>query len=368
MDATVEDGLRLSVYFGERDRANGRLLADELMELYARHAVHASVLLRGTEGFGIKHRLASERLLTLSEDLPLVAVAMDTPARIERLLDGVQSVSGHGVITLERARLVRHPHETAETGPGPDEVKLTVYVGRQERVEGRPAYLALVDALHRNGVAGASALLGVDGTVHGQRRRARFFARNAEVPLMIQSVGTGASVALALAEIAALWQASARAPAITLERVRVCKRDGELLAQPHAPATSDSAGLAHWQKLVVYTSERTRHGADRLHTGLVRRLRREGAAGVSVLRGQWGYHGAHPPHGEAFWSLGRHVPILTVLLDTPANMRRWFAIVDAVTAETGLVTSELVPALRAAGPGIEHGGLALAPPHAAPPG
>jgi hypothetical protein len=34
-----------------------------------------------------------------------------------------------------------------------------------------------------------------------------------------------------------------------------------------------------------------------------------------------------------------------VLLDTPANMRRWFAIVDEMTAETGLVTSEVVPAL-----------------------
>jgi hypothetical protein len=49
-----------------------------------------------------------------------------------------------------------------------------------------------------------------------------------------------------------------------------------------------------------------------------------------------------------------------VLLDTPANMRRWFEIVDEMTGETGLVTSEIVPALRATGPGIEHGGLELA--------
>ena len=54
------------------------------------------------------------------------------------------------------------------------------------------------------------------------------------------------------------------------------------------------------------------------------------------------------------------MPVLTVLLDTPANMARWFEIVDEMTSETGLVTSEIVPALRAAGPGIEHGGLDLA--------
>jgi hypothetical protein len=56
------------------------------------------------------------------------------------------------------------------------------------------------------------------------------------------------------------------------------------------------------------------------------------------------------------------VPALTVLLDTPANMRRWFPIVDELTAETGLVTSELVPALRAGTPDGERGGLTLAAP------
>ena len=69
-----------------------------------------------------------------------------------------------------------------------------------------------------------------------------------------------------------------------------------------------------------------------------------------------------------FWSLHRHVPVLTVLVDTPANTRRWFEIVDEMTSETGLVTSEIVPALRARGPGIEHGGLALAERYGPSPG
>jgi PII-like signaling protein len=216
--------------------------------------------------------------------------------------------------------------------------------------------VAVVDCLHRHGVAGASALLGLDGTSHGVRHRARFLARNAQVPLMIQSVGDSASIAAALEEIAGMLSE----PAMTLERVRVCKRDGVLLHEPLRPPAADAAGLAYWQKLVVYTSEQSRYEHQPLHSALVRRLRQEGAAGATALRGQWGYHGRHQPHGEAFWSIRRHVPVLTLLLDTPANMQRWFEIVDQMTAETGLVTSEIVPALRAAGPGIEHGGLTLA--------
>jgi PII-like signaling protein len=378
------DGLRLSAYIGERDRAGGRLLADALMDAFDRHGVRTSVLLRGIEGFGIKHRLQSERLLTLSEDLPLLAIALDTETCIEALLDEVRALSRHGVITLERARLLSGPggvglpapdHGARASGlpardspgpdsPGPDATKLTIYIGRQERVAGRAAHVAVVDCLHRHGVAGASVLLGLDGTTHGMRQRARFFGRNARVPVMIQSVGESASIVSALGEIAEMLSD----PAMTLERVRVCKRDGVLLAEPLRPPAVADAGLAYWQKLAVYTSEQSCHGGQPLHSALVRRLRREGAAGATALRGQWGYHGEHRPHGEAFWSLRRHVPVLTLMLDTPANTRRWFEIVDEMTAETGLVTSETVPALRAAGPGIEHGGLELAAWHGRSPG
>ncbi len=351
----MEEGLKLTAFFGERERSGGRLVADVLMDAYERSDVRASVLLRGLEGFGIKHRLQTERLLTLSEDLPMLAVALDAPARIQALTEEVRGLMSHGLITIERVRLLGTGEGDGNLGEG--ELELSVYLGRQERAGGRPAYLAVVDCLHCHGVAGASVLLGLDGTVAGVRRRARFMAANGQVPLLVQSVGDARALARALPELQALLGR----PAMTLERVQVCKRDGILLGAPDEPPRPDSAGLAHWQKLVIYSGESSRHERESLHGALIRRLRAEGAAGATALRGLWGYHGEHRPHGERFWSLRRHVPMLTVLIDTPANMRRWFEIVDEVTRETGLVTSEIVPALRAAGPAGEHGGLELAP-------
>jgi PII-like signaling protein len=38
------------------------------------------------------------------------------------------------------------------------------------------------------------------------------------------------------------------------------------------------------------------------------------------------------------------VPVVTVVVDTPERTSRWFEIVSELTAETGLVTSERVPA------------------------
>ena len=84
----------------------------------------------------------------------------------------------------------------------------------------------------------------------------------------------------------------------------------------------------------------------------MRALRDAGAAGATSLRGIWGYHGDHEPHGDTFWQLRRRVPVLTVIVDTPDRIRDWFAIVDELTDETGLVTSEMVPAYRATGPNL----------------
>jgi len=223
--------------------------------------------------------------------------------------------------------------------------KLTIYVGRGERVAGRPAFLAVVDLLHRHGVDGATVLLGVDGTAHGVRQRARFVGRNAGVPLMIISVGTGTAIATALPELGAVLDR----PLLTLERIRVCKRDGHKLADPEPLPDADPAGLGVWQKLMVYAGEEAEHGGHPLYVQLARRLLRAGAAGATALRGVWGYHGDHQPHGDRLLSLRRKVPVLTVVVDTPARIRRWFGIVDELTDEIGLVTCEMVPTFHARG-------------------
>jgi PII-like signaling protein len=332
------EAVKLTTYFGEHDRSNGRLLADELLDLYGREQLRTSVLLRGIEGFGIKHRLQTQRLLTLSEDLPLVAVAVDSRPRIEALLPRVEEMSSHGLITLERARLV-----TGDARAQDEQAKLTVYVGRQLRAAGSPAWLAVIELLHRRGVAGATALLGVDGTAGGVRQRARFFGANAEVPVMIIAVGDGDRIGSVLTELEALLAG----PLMTLERVRVCKRDGSRLALPIHTPEPDVAGLPMWQKLMVYSSEKATHHGQPLYSALVRRLRGAGAAGATALRGFWGYHGDHAPHGDRLWHLRREVPVVTVVVDTQPNIACWFEIVDELTAATGLVTSELVPAVHA---------------------
>lgn len=334
-------------------------MADRLLDLYGTERVQTSIVLRGVEGFGLKHHVHTQRLLTLSEDLPIVVLAVDQESKVSRLIQTVQTVMDQGLITLERARVWN------DTGPdeGMSEAssaacKLTLYCGRQDAIAGVPAYKAVVGALRRHGVAGATVLLGVDGTVRGTRQRARFFSPNADVPLMIMAVGDQAAILNALSEIRVL----PLHPFVTLERVLVCKRDGVSLAPPPSLVDTDQSGLRVWHKLTVYAGEQARHGERPLYLELIHRLRREGASGATAVRGFWGYHGDHAPHGDVLLSLRRRVPVLTTVIDTAERSARWYELVDELTDETGLVTSELVPASRAFGPGYARGGTNLAQP------
>ena len=112
---------------------------------------------------------------------------------------------------------------------------------------------------------------------------------------------------------------------------------------------------------MVYASEHALHEGRPLYAQLVRRLREAGALGRDGDARLLGLpRGPRPARRPLLLPLRRQVPVVTVVIDTPERIRRWFAIVDELTAQTGLVTSETVPAFRACGPGIERGGLTLA--------
>ena len=358
------DALKLTSYFGERQRtADNGFAADALLNLYGRHAIATSILLRGVEGFGARQHLRTDRSLTMSDDLPLIAVAVDTRPRIEGLLELTSGLLRSGLVTLERARLLTGDIEVPSPGEAPDdETKLTAYLGRQERVDRVPAFVAVCDLLYRRGIAGATTLLGVDGTAHGRRERAAFFSRNAGTPMMVIAVGSGSRITRVLPELGGLLGR----PLLTLERVRICKRDGVLLGRPpswpQSPPSGDAAQLPPAPmplalKLMVYTSEAALHDGRPIHRAIVRRLRAAGISGATTQRGMWGFHGDHPPHGDRLLQVGRHVPALTIVIDTPERIATAFDIIDDLTAEQGLVTCETVPAARPVGSGQATAGL-----------
>ena len=100
---------------------------------------------------------------------------------------------------------------------------------------------------------------------------------------------------------------------------------------------------------MVYTSEAARHQGQPVHRAIVRRLRSAGISGATTLRGIWGFHGDHAPHGDRLLQLGRHVPTVTIVIDTPERIAGAYGIIDELTSERGLVTCETISCLDEAG-------------------
>jgi PII-like signaling protein len=337
-----ENGVRLTTYFDERARVEHGLLVDALFELYERNEIHTSVLLRGVDGFAQRHRHHTDRFLTLSESLPAVSVAIDTPERIERMLPDALAVARSGFATLERTRVVSGTDldrlELGSERGGP--IKLTLYGGRAARSDRDAGYVGATRLLRDAGAASATVLLPVDGTLHGERRRARFFARNAQVPLVLETIGDPDRVGSVLPRVLELLDD----PVATIEPVQICKLAGELRSDPWPPERRGGAPLASSVELTVRLEEQAKHAGHPLSLMLVRELRQHGAAGATVLRGVHGFYGEHLPYADPFLALRRNVPVHVIVIDSPPAIGRLWPIVDRLTREAGIVTSGLVTA------------------------
>lgn len=330
--------LTLRTYFAERQRSEGRFLAEAVLDLFEQQHIATSVMLRGIASFGPANVLRSDRSLSLSEDPPVTLSAVDTAPRIRTLADDVAGLVGHGVITLERSDLHGGMRTDSDRDADLDEtVRLSLHLGRRHRIGGAPGYIAICDMMHRGGFAGADVYLGVDGTVAGRRHRARFFSRNGDVPLSIVGVGTRGQAATVVDEMRAVLPGAA----ITVGQATRRKDRGRSLSGPPA-----APGV--FQRLIVHTYETSRYRGRPLHRELIQRLRNSGrATGATVLRAIWGFRGTQRPQGDRWLQLARHVPVTTVIVDTAPNIAAIYPIVDAVTEHEGMVTVESLQGMLA---------------------
>jgi PII-like signaling protein len=357
----ISAGLKLDVYFGESLTSGRRMANEALMECFARNQLEVAALYRGIEGFGIGRRIHTERFPDISVDLPLIAEAIDTREKIESVLPEVHAIVDKGLVTIEHSLLaVGEDASAAEFPDGAGSAgRLTVYCGRGDRSRGGTAYRAVVDLLSRQGARGATVLLGVDGIHNGQRWRAGLLSRNVNVPVATIAVGPTHVLRRVLQ---ALPDVLAR-PVANLERIAVVKHDGDLLEPLPLISDSGEGEPPVWMALRIYTRQSARADGGAVYTALTRRLREAGAAGITTLRGEWGFSSDERPFGDRFGTLASHVPTYSVFVDRPSKVAEIWPIVDEITAQHGVVTAALVPAYRERAGTIERGRLTVRSTH-----
>lgn len=110
---------RLMVLVGEGDRWQHRPVFTEIV-----HRAHAAGLagasvFRGVEGYGGSNLIHTNRLLSLSEDLPVAVVVVDEPERIDAFLPQLEELLGGGLVLVDDVEVVRFADEVTREGAGP---------------------------------------------------------------------------------------------------------------------------------------------------------------------------------------------------------------------------------------------------------
>ena len=106
--------VRLTIFIGEDDHWHHKPLYTEIVHRAHQRGLAGASVFRGIEGFGAASRIHTSRLLSLSEDLPLAIVIVDTAERTEEFLDEIAELVTGGLIIIDDV----HVHTYAGGQPG----------------------------------------------------------------------------------------------------------------------------------------------------------------------------------------------------------------------------------------------------------
>jgi PII-like signaling protein len=101
-------GLLARIYIGESDTWHGRPLYEAIVHMLRERGFAGATVLRGIEGFGAKQHLHTTRILSLSQDLPILIEIVDQEDRLRALLPELDAMVADGLITLERVEVIAY--------------------------------------------------------------------------------------------------------------------------------------------------------------------------------------------------------------------------------------------------------------------
>jgi len=72
-----------------------------------------ATVLRGIESFGAGDRVHTNRILSLSDDLPVVVVIVDGEERIAAFLPQLDEIVAEGLVTIEDVEVIRYTDDAS---------------------------------------------------------------------------------------------------------------------------------------------------------------------------------------------------------------------------------------------------------------
>ncbi|MFA6012837.1 MAG: DUF190 domain-containing protein [Desulfobacteraceae bacterium] len=111
MTKLVGENVLMRIFIGESDRFGGQPLYEALVELFRKEGFAGATVIRAISGFGAHSVYHTQKLLDLSSDLPLIVEVVDSKEKIDAIMPRIDTMMGGGMITLEKATVIRYSHD-----------------------------------------------------------------------------------------------------------------------------------------------------------------------------------------------------------------------------------------------------------------
>ncbi|MCI4045952.1 DUF190 domain-containing protein [Streptomyces sp. TRM75563] len=100
--------LRVTIFIGETDLWHHKPVYTEIVHRARKAGLAGASVFRGIEGFGASSLIHTQRLLSLSEDLPVAVVIVDAEEKIRTFLPQLDELVEEGLVILDDCEVIRY--------------------------------------------------------------------------------------------------------------------------------------------------------------------------------------------------------------------------------------------------------------------
>ncbi|MEU6759195.1 DUF190 domain-containing protein [Streptomyces sp. NPDC046685] len=100
--------MRVTIFIGETDLWHHKPVYTEIVHRARKAGLAGASVFRGIEGFGASSLIHTQRLLSLSEDLPVAVVIVDAEDKIRAFLPELDELVAEGLVILDDCEVIRY--------------------------------------------------------------------------------------------------------------------------------------------------------------------------------------------------------------------------------------------------------------------
>ena len=215
-------------------------------------------------------------------------------------------------------------------------VKVTIYISEGATHHGAAAYSSILDFLFFRGVTGATVLKGIAGFgADHHLHSASMVDISDRLPMKIEFIETQEKVDELLGQL----QEMAGTGMIELQETTIAKPPESSSEVKPTPPRVKIEGKAKLMRIFIGESDRWLEKP--LHEQLVKAMRANDLAGVTVYRGIMGYGAHRRVHKNKPFHLSHDASIMLTVVDTEEKLKAFLPIVDEMVQEGLVVLSDV---------------------------